>query len=74
MTDAHFLKTFMAADVVNLLMYEVGTELLPLLKIAQVLNIGSSDGFIVAGFFYFSWVLLCFPLLDQVIFSYVSET
>lgn len=64
MTYAHFLKTFMATNVVNLLNVRSWYLDLPLLKIAQVLNIGSSDRFIVAGcfsfLFVFSWLLSVF--------------
>lgn len=61
MALASFLKTFMATSVVNLLMYEVGTDIN--LTIGQF-NLGRSDRFIVAGCFSFI-LLFCFPLLGH---------
>lgn len=61
MAKASFLKTFMATSVVNLLMYEVGTDIN--LTIGQVLSLGSSDRVIVAGCF--SFLLFLFPFIGS---------
>jgi len=75
MADASFLKTVMATNVVSLFYVWIGTEMnlfspsdrcSTLVVVTDLLFLGV---FVLFFFFFF-----LFPLLDPVIFSYVTET